>query len=436
MKNRKIKKLKKKNDLDINITNSVKKKIQLEIRSENNSIMSGWEVSTFIDNFNSIFYKNKLLNDISNLISDGIDCENIFIFDRSFDVFKSYNTFNRANLRSNVISLYTFGLPYSFIPNNKIYHLKHIFEYFRACNEYLYIKEIERMDKNELSQLARMVFVDNKAIEYVFEEIRKYSKVKVSNCESIDERTVKKCHIELDQLNLEYLKNVQKFEHDSIMFESIKENIFADKVEELSDTQNDVYNNYFDKFMHFFNKVTRPVVCYYDSKTYEVKMLSGDYIGKNINNTEFFDLNHYSHNSPGLFRFLTDATTCGTTIYKTAKDEKRAAELHIIEIETKLLELDTARIENEKKQIEREILKEKLRREKIETASRIADLEIQLEVLGDNLDKTVDTIENQYIRSKVTKAYSANSTKMASVLDRSGLKVATAEYKPIIDRQG
>ncbi|MFW3441990.1 hypothetical protein ACN9J6_10705, partial [Aliarcobacter butzleri] len=114
----------------------IDKKIEFTLKQEVEKKLSPWELSSFINNFNTYYYKNELLNTIAIALNNGISAENIIIFDESFKLNRIYNKFVNISLKDkNIKYLYTLGKPVSLFPNENIFIINLIFKYFRNINE-------------------------------------------------------------------------------------------------------------------------------------------------------------------------------------------------------------------------------------------------------------------------------------------------------------
>lgn len=131
------------------INANLEKRLDITFTRQNDELLSPWEISHFINQFSSNYYKNELLISISKALNSGIQAENIFVLDDSFNINITYSKLDIIDLNTTrgIKQLYHLGKPVSLFPNGHIHAVNIIFHFFRTLNEIIYKLTHKRITK-------------------------------------------------------------------------------------------------------------------------------------------------------------------------------------------------------------------------------------------------------------------------------------------------
>ena len=276
------------------------KQIQIELKKNDDSILTPWQIQDFISTLASNYYKIDLINEISKKINEGIGEENIFIINESFNYKTSYNFLkksNKLNLKTveDFKHFFHFGNPISLIPNIKISDLSLKFSFFRELNNYLFKKGEPRINKDKFHEV---VFENNDT----FNEIVNLIKFK----KSTDIVSKKRIREDINDLKKKYIKLLDKRKRDEIRISSFKELIKNNKLDDEK-IYKDIEEKYFNTFESYFTRLERPIVGIFNVDKQEVEILSSSFIVKDSRDERFLDIKQISHNSPTYVNIFAGA---------------------------------------------------------------------------------------------------------------------------------
>ncbi|PKM56617.1 MAG: hypothetical protein CVU98_10310 [Firmicutes bacterium HGW-Firmicutes-3] len=365
-------------------------KVRICLRRDTEEVMSAWEISNFIANFNSYYYRIELLDSINNAITNGIDPSNIFILDESFKLNKSYDKLSHLDIEKDLKYLYYIGKPISLFPNNNIKSIYLLFKYFRLINELLFDARVKRLKKDYLS--------------YLFEESRNNAlgdtmqKLFNSVTSSIN-RNDNSSKQRLVRLNNSFTKEWELYERDMISKNQIIEILADDHTKNIPNDYDEILNRHFESFFRYLIRVPRPVICVYYEEDNAIEVLSREHINVNERNNSFLDVQEISHKSP--LKALIDG---GLGLYSTLNDEKRKKELH--ELEKRKLVLEVENLEKDSQIKNMDLMMKEL---------QIRQLMNQIH--NQRVD-SMKSIDNPYVRRKMIETYDkvqVNSRNLLSV---------------------
>ncbi|NKF07954.1 hypothetical protein J1C67_05770 [Clostridium gasigenes] len=267
------------------------KQIQVELKKEDDSILTPWQIQDFISTLASNYYKLDLINEISKQINNGVSEENIFIINESFNYNNKYVFLNRSNrLNLNDIEdfkhFFHFGNPISLIPNEDMNTMSLKFSIFRDLNNYLYSKGESRIDKAKFQVVA---IQKNSS----FEDIIKLVKFKKETSKDIKERM----NTDIKDIENKYVKLVKERNSHEIQINTFKTCIENNKLDD-NEEYIDIKEKYFNEFEKCFTRLERPIVGIYNVDKRVVEILSSSFIMKDSRDERFLDIKEISHNSP------------------------------------------------------------------------------------------------------------------------------------------
>lgn len=302
-------------------------------KAKNN--ISTWEITRFISDLNTYYFKLELINSISNAIKSGIKPSNIFIFNESFMLNHMYAQMDQINFETEKLSyLYYIGLPFSLVPSKKALNIRFVFRYFRSINEVLYAYKSERNPQKKVYEYCKIA--EDKDIDESITILKQNTLKRIKSKIKRDdiERDINK---QLILISKEYQKEYKEY----LGFSETIKNIEANK--SITKKQKN-----FDQFTKIFTRVQRPVIIAYDDKNKIGRVLCRDQLNKKVQTDSTFTLRKVIHNSP-----FDIGISAGVQVLLAIPSEFRKSELHKLDVELKKLEMqkmkteiETAKIEN------------------------------------------------------------------------------------------
>ena len=119
-------------------------RIEIQLKSDNVKPLSGWQLQEFINNINKGYSKLDLINEISKLLNEGENPENIIIINKSYEINNTYSYLKKANeidlnKDSMVEKFYNLGRPISMYPNEFIKKIEIIFNLYEKLFSLSYL---------------------------------------------------------------------------------------------------------------------------------------------------------------------------------------------------------------------------------------------------------------------------------------------------------
>lgn len=408
------------NDYDYKDTTKV---ISLQLKQIKEKKLYAWELSNFLGRFNTYYYKAEVINTIAIALNNGIEPENIIIFDQSFKL-------NQINGRLSYLSsfdkdlkyLYYIGLPISLFPNKKIYALNFLFHYFRRYNEFLYrILNAKTLNADSLSFFFG-IYRSN-GLEAMFLSLKE----EVNTC--LEKAILSKTEIEfLNTIHTHFEEEIKTYEKDEDTIEDIKNKLRNNDYKGI-DFKSDLFSQYFHNFYYLLNNIQRPIVVVNDDSTGMMTMLCRAQFNKTEIMSSTLDLKLITHNSP--FKAIING---GVELYRTfiygdrkVEIESRKNKEKEIQIELQNAELSQ---ENELKLQDalEVVIKEKETLIKIKDAEELCNL--------NNIDK----LKIKHILDSLKEQDNKNQSKSKSLLLNHNFEVDLSssdvyDYESDIDMQ-
>ena len=354
--------------------------IKLKLKQIEEKKLNPWEVSSFLNKFNTYYYKAELLNTIAIALNQKIEPENIIIFNQSFKLNQQYSKLDFiSTIDSDLTNLYYIGLPISLFPDEDIYTLNILFKYFRKYYELL--KKIKKASTLKAKKLS---------IYYT-----EYKKSNFNDMFILIETDIQKCtknnillknseRLEFKELDKNFKAEYDKYKQDKAEIEVIKNKLINNKANE-KDFKSKIFIRYFTKFYTYLNNVQRPLVIVNNKGSNIMSVLCRAQFNKSASMASTLDLELISHNSP--FEAIINGGSQLLSIFISgdrqegiSEREKKKEELksNIIESNTANDNLLVSEYSQELKNIEKE--QETLRKiyeaEKLTNADEIKSIKI------------------------------------------------------------
>lgn len=393
-------------DYDYKNNNKV---ISLNIKQIREKKLYPWEISSFLGRFNTYYYKAEVINTIAIALSRDINPEDIVIFNESFNLYKQNSNLSYLSLvDSDIKHLYFIGLPYSLIPNKKIFFLNRLFYYFRKINEFIYKEARKRLKRDLLGELYSNYNSSNN-----FDSLIEYLKILINEC--LDGVYLERSQNEiLNSIYDDFINDFNSYQNEEDSIEIIKTKVLNNNLTQI-DIESNIYKKYFKDFYHYLNNIQRPLVVVKNQNSEILTILCRGQLNKDEIKSSTLDLKSISHNSP--FKAIING---GTELFRLFLPGNRIEEIERKEelLETLNNELENINDENEINEISTKIFK--IEREK-QTLIDIDDVERTTNV------NNINNVQQNDIKSKLIEEQSNNQRKASKLLSDSNFEADLIE---------
>lgn len=301
-------------------------RIELKLESESTNPLSGWQLQEFMYNINKGYTKLDLINEISRLINEGENPENIIIINKSYDINNSYSYFRKSQEydlgKSKVVEkLYNLGRPISMFPNKKVKKIEIIFNLYENLYTLFRANNIHRISKKELKRYVELPFYDAiKEIENDANRIIDSLKF-VNTNKSLEIKEKLNKYLEKARLNYD---NFIKDQNNIKNFNSIIDKELTQLSKDEISLHRDMDQKYYNRFYRCLKKVDRPIILRYNNINNTLSLVKKEYMLNDVESENFLDYKDYSHNSPFVITIAAGLmiVSIGALLYKGSKQEK------------------------------------------------------------------------------------------------------------------
>lgn len=317
-------------------------KVHLKILREVDTPFTPWQFSNFISSFNTYYYKFELIDTIAMALNKGINPENIFILDKSFESGFTYSKFDVLNLNKNgIYDIYKIGKPISLLPNDKIYE---IYFAFKVAQEVSEILKKSHQKKRFHSDLIKTLINNYSSVSFIND-----AEEEVLSSGLVEDKIRQLLSNRFNQLRNEY----RGYLNNKHVIKSIKGVITYNGLpKDIDKNTRDIIDKYFNKFFNSFSRVSRPVIGIYYVELEKVKILCNAHINKKRMNNTVLELASLTHKSPHLLEFIGGVFLPKLVDVVINKDRRKLEEDLLKEkINTEKLKQNTEKL----KQIERKL---------------------------------------------------------------------------------
>ena len=379
--------------------------------------MYPWEIAGFLNKLNTVYYKFELLNSISSALLAGIPPTDIFVFDKSLPLYQRYAEMNLLSGKDAAKKFYSIGLPYPLVPTQESYDLHLLYRSFHDVNSFLRSRKVRPLSTDSVSLIYEKLKQTNleEAEFLLIDHALERADKSVRNTTDTLKTPVSEQDI-VDVLRKHQGRKAQLFSDISIIQKLTDEERFALLTSQDRNSKRMASTQM--AFFRYFDHTIRPLVF--------VRVAEDEYrvLGRALVNKKEktgLEVKEVVRNSP-----LGTLLESGIAIYQAIEGkktgdakEKRAQELHQLEIQEKSLNIA--------------IKKEQL------AGERIKNLKLQIEV-AQSLDQIAQTSDIQSIRSlpqgfvknRLLEAYTNEQRGADDLLYRKGLELDQASIR-IID---
>lgn len=280
-------------------------KYEVILKSAADINMSNWQITKMLDTLTMVNNKFVILSILNKLINEGVDKKNIFVTDRSFLISTNYKTyFEKGNRFSgeqkDVIKMYSLGRFITMEPNEDIYRINCLFEFYKKLNSITnkYLKC--RIRSIYLSNSFSVLF--NSSMEQAYDILLNGVKEQVLD---VFERHISPDIKKRDMIiaNLENQKEI-----------CLKKSCGRfEKIMKESKT----------KFAYTYNRFDRPIVGIYHKDEHAIEIINADQMYKNGEESDTqIKLNRITKNSPVVIALLVTGPMVGFFGYLLYREHK------------------------------------------------------------------------------------------------------------------
>ncbi|PGA34220.1 hypothetical protein COL88_31170, partial [Bacillus thuringiensis] len=240
--------------------------------------------------------KNELLNTISLALNEGIQPENLFILNDSFNINNAYLKLDILDLNKSddIKTFYHLGKPISLFPNERLFKTALMFDCFRKVNELLSNKKISPINKDSLLDLASDIHANNNLLR-ILDSISKLA----DNCfkkETPDRDEIVK---NIKKLITNAKKEFEQYEKHKVTLDVMIDDIKNKTYKPSEDKKHkELETEYLNAFFTKFHNLKRPIVGIFYPNNNKIQILCTNFINKKKRDERFLDIKTISHNSP------------------------------------------------------------------------------------------------------------------------------------------
>ncbi|QJP07669.1 hypothetical protein [Pseudomonas multiresinivorans] len=386
-------------------------RIKVKFSQKRDEPMYPWEIASFLNKFNTVYYKFELLNSICSALIHGIKPEDIFIFDHSLPLYQRYSEMDLISEPQAAKLFYPIGLPTPLVPSVKVYEFNCLYRIFKDLNSLLKRKHVQPLRLSTLSFLYEELqsFGLNVAEQQLISRVLGQAEKSHEAALKRNEKKEKISQEDIDKALGRYWKYKGQIFSDVEAIEKLSGEQLVDLITTGGRESRRLTKVTLSFFEHF-EKTTRPLVCARvgDNK---FRVLGRSLINK-LEQTGL-ELKEIKRNSP-LAAFFEG----GVAIYQAIQQERRAKEIHEVEMKLKHTELELAEA--------------KLQAQKMENLG----LELKVvEQLEDIVKKTdiiaVRQLPPSFVQLQLIKAYGIQHSNASNVLHNQGLTLDGESIKVV-----
>ncbi|PEA92935.1 hypothetical protein CON66_27285 [Bacillus cereus] len=312
--------------------------LSITLKREKDDLLSSWQISNLLSQISSQYYKNELLNTISLALNEGIQPENLFILNDSFNINNAYLKLDILDLNKSddIKTFYHLGKPISLFPNERLFKTALMFDCFRKVNELLSNKKISPINKDSLLDLASDIHANNNLLR-ILDSISKLA----DNClkkETPDRDEIVK---NIKKLITNAKKEFEQYEKHKVTLDVMIDDIKNKTYKPLEDKKHkELETEYLNAFFTKFHNLKRPIVGIFYPNNNKIQILCTNFINKKKRDERFLDIKTISHNSPYLIDFIIGTSIALplikvlSLIKEQKKLNKREKELDLVESKT------------------------------------------------------------------------------------------------------
>lgn len=280
------------------------KRIEIEFISTISDPLPAIDISNFLTELSSLYYKTDLIYSIAIYLKNGGDPKDLLITQGSLSNSKVTNDDNVYSLSSDFDFFYKLGFVVSMSPNEMIYKMKLLTDGYRRINNVLFDSEMRIISRNRFKGLIKDI--ENGLNSNSFYKLKEYAEKPNRANKKFNSGIIASRINEIDK-----------------SFIKIKED--CKRIDEDFDCYGHVIKKYLNTFTYNFSNNQFPMVFRKEGVHYKA-FCNYHLHEKAFKNNYFFDIKNVSHNSPteieiGVISIIAYTLFAGLgKVIKMAKD--------------------------------------------------------------------------------------------------------------------
>lgn len=280
-------------------------KYEVILNSATDINMSNWQITKTLDTLTMVNNKFVILSIINKLLNEGVNKKDIFVTDKSFLISTNYKTYfengNRIfRSQNDIVKMYSLGRLISMEPNEDIYKINCLFEFYKRLNSITnkYLKC--RIRNIYLTESFLVLF--NGSVEEAYERLLNGVKEQVYD---VFERYISPDIKRRDMI-------ISKLENQKESCLKKSTNKFKKIMKESS-----------KKFAYTYNRYERPIVGIYHQDGHFIEIINADQMYKNGEESATqIKLKQITKNSPVVIALLVTGPMVGFLGYLFYREHK------------------------------------------------------------------------------------------------------------------
>lgn len=384
------------------------KRINFRFVQKRDEPMYPWEIAGFLNRLNTVYYKYELLNSICSAINYGVSPKDIFVFDNSLPLYQRYATLNLMAESNAAATFYPIGRPYPLVPSDGVYRHNLLYEAFSTINSFLYAQHVGTLKIKHVADAYGVLQEHglDEAESYIIDLAVERSEQSVESARKRNEKKEPLTPGDLRRCLGKYEVKKNQLLSDILYLETLDDS-GLDELATKSGRENRRRSGVLLAFFRYFDKTSRPLVC---ARVGEGKFRVLGRALVNKREQTGLELKSVTRNSP-----VKAVIEGGIAAVQAVRQDRRAEEIHELEIKKRELEIETAA--------------EKLRGQRLQNLALELDLAKKLEGVAANSDiNAVNLLPPGFLKERVLKAYGVEQKSAGTLLYSQGL---TLEHESI-----
>lgn len=286
------------------------RRIELKLKSDKTKPLSGWQLQEFINNVSKGYSKLDLINELSKLLNEGENPQNIIIMNKSYEINNRYDYLKKLNEidlnKMNMVEkYYNLGRPISMYPNKTTKKIEIIFNLYEKLYSLFRSNKIETISKNRLKTYINLTFDEAiKALERDGKQI-------INSLEDLKGDSIERIEDELNEYIVKAKSTYKSYEKDELSIKSFSklcDTGFSNLTENEEDLVITMDNKYYNEFFKCFKSIDRPIILRYDEESNKLSVIKKEYMLNDVESESFLDYKDFSHNSPFIVTMIAGVT--------------------------------------------------------------------------------------------------------------------------------
>lgn len=280
-------------------------KHEVILKSATGINMSNWQITRTLDTMTMVNNKFVILSIINNLVYKGVNKRDIFVTDKSFLISTNYKTYFKngnefTGIQKDIVKMYSLGRFISMEPNEDIYRINCLFEFYKKLNSIINKSLKCRIRSIYLSESFSVLF--HGSVEQAYEILLDGVKEQVFD---VFDRYISPDIKRRDMI-------INKLDNQKELCLRNNKNRFEKNMRESS-----------RKFAYTYNRFDRPIVGIYYEDEHYIKIINADQMYKNGEESDTqIKLKQITKNSPVAITLLVTGPMVGFLGYLLYREHK------------------------------------------------------------------------------------------------------------------